>query len=94
MMNYLKSSGELTASALLNNGVALLGGVQVITNGTDDATVIVYDSLTATGSKLFERTILGADLSGFSIFNIPIKAWTGLYVSVAGTGASAIVYYA
>lgn len=94
MMNYLKSSGEITASTNLQNGVAMFGGVQVITNGTDDATIIVYDSLTAAGVKLYEGTVLGANLTKFDVFNHPVKASTGLYISVAGTGASVIVYYA
>ena len=94
MMNYLKSSGEITASENTNNGVALLGGVQILTDGTNPATVIIYDAITATGTKLYEAVVAGANNTQFDSFNVPIKASTGLYVSLSGTGATVIVYYA
>ena len=94
MMNYLKSSGEITASENTVSGVALLGGVQVLTDGTNAATVIIYDSLTAANKKLYEAVVAGANNTQFDSFNIPIKASAGLYVAVSGVGASVIMYYA
>ena len=85
------ASGEKTSSALLDTGPGLFCGVVINTDGSNDATIILYDSLTAANTKIHEQVILAADVTGGFVPWPPIAYTTGLYLSIAGTGASAIV---
>ena len=91
---YANSSGELVSSQIVNTGVGALVGVNVITNNTNDATCILYDSLGTSGTKLYEH-VCDVDKEWGKDFlpTVPIDYTTGLYLSISGTGASAIVYY-
>ena len=93
MSDTCRSSGEITASATLVDGRGLLSGVLVITNGTNDATIILYDNNAASGDKLFEAVVAGANNAVLFPFEKKVLAENGIYVSVAGTGASCIVYH-
>jgi len=86
------SSGELTADAQAVNGKGTLKAVQVITDGTNDATVILYDNTAASGKKVFEGTCPGGEDSRLFDFSYPPNFKTGLYLDITGTGASCIVY--
>jgi hypothetical protein len=91
---HVNSSDELTSSAVVKATEGALCGVMINTNGANNATVIVYNNpAAASGVKLFEQVVLAASITGGTYFPIPVKASLGLYCSVAGTGASAIVYY-
>jgi hypothetical protein len=91
---FLTSSGELTASAAVAAQKSILGGVLIMTDGTNDATIIIYDHATAaSGTKIWESVITGSDNYGGGIFPHPIRCANGIYVSISGTGASAIVFY-
>lgn len=85
-------SGEKTSSALIITGPGYLCGLNINTDDTNNATIICYDSLTAANTKLWEQVVLGADITGGFFGFPPIKFTTGLYLSIAGTGASANVY--
>jgi hypothetical protein len=89
-----KSSGALGPSAgacvLAKKGI--LAGALVSTNGTNDATLTVYDSLTAAGNQLLPTIVVpGANLLGGVI--IPIEAETGITYVLTGTGARVVIYY-
>jgi hypothetical protein len=91
-----KTSYEVTASAaIVAHGKVLLTSVLVITNGTDAATVILYDKPSATGidpaNKLWESTVAGASGYGGRNWTFPVRCSAGIYCSISGTGASAIV---
>ena len=92
MTNTARSSGEQTSSAILVTGRALLSGVLVITDGTNDATVILYDNTAASGTKVFEAVVAGANDAELFSFNKDVFCENGLYLSISGTGASCIVY--
>jgi len=90
-------SGEKTASALIYTVVpgttCVIRTIKVVTDGTNNAKVIVYDSLTATGKVIDETQVIGSNHWGG-------RAWidggiisTGIYVDVSGTGASYFVEY-
>lgn len=68
-------------------------GVKVITNGADDATVMLYDSASASGKKLDETTVVGADNYGGFVTPDVIECTIGIYASITGTGASCFIYY-
>ena len=55
------SLGEQTADGILHNGVTSLAAVQIITDGTNPATVILYDNTAASGTKVYEGGCPGAD---------------------------------
>ena len=87
------SSGLKTGSGIITTRPAKLTGVEIITNGVNDATVIVYNSQDATGAVLFKGTVPGVNNFGGVTYEIPVVAEKGLYLSLAGTGASAIVLF-
>ncbi len=92
-MEQAISTGLKDASAILKTGSCQLCGVLVVTNGTNAATVVLYDALSATGTELFSGIVAGT--TGFQgFFPVhPIKAKTGIYAAISGTGAKCIVYY-
>lgn len=87
------STGEKTSSELIVTGRCALASVLVITDGTNAATVIIYDSLTAENKKVAEFTVAGATGYGGRNWVFPVGMDTGLYLAISGTGASAIVEY-
>ena len=94
MRGPAKSSGLKTASAAIVSGPGLLRGLMVEADGTNAATVIVYDGLSAAGVEL-AKVIVDATLTFEQAF-IPeagVSADTGIYLSIAGTGCKAIVLY-
>ena len=88
------SSGEQTADAAIYADAAWLTGIWVITDGTNDAKVIVYDNASAaSGTVIGEITITGSGNFGGRDFPFPVKMYNGIYVDVTGTGASYIIEY-
>ena len=89
-----RSSDEQTADGIIANRTAILCGVMIISDGTNDPTVILYDNTAASGAKLFERSV-DVSVEGFgSYIELPcVKADNGIYLDITGTGASCIVYY-
>jgi len=90
-----KTSGEKTADAIIATGKAIITGVNLISNETNDPRVIIYDGVTAAGNKLFEAS-LDVSIEGFAryyTFEGGVKCNTGIYVDVNGTGASYIIHF-
>jgi hypothetical protein len=87
------ASGRKTASAAIVVGKAYLTAVSVETDGTNAATIIVYDNASAaSGTILFKIIVPGANSNANVVFTYPILANAGLYLSIAGTGAAANIY--
>lgn len=89
------SSDEITANEATYTGHGVLWGVQVISNNSQDPTIVVYDNTSAAAPKLFEL-VIDVSVEGFGRFCPFAKGVSfkkGLYTSVAGTGASCILYY-
>ena len=87
-----QSSGEKTVDFAALAGPGYLTAVEVITDGTNDAKVILYDHATAASGKvIFEATITGASHYGGRVFVPPVEVYNGVYADVSGTGASYIV---
>jgi hypothetical protein len=87
------SSGALTANTQVVTGKGLLNGVLVNTDGTNAATVVVYDGTDTNGIMLVKAVVAGSENIKDILFNKAVRADVGLYVTVNGTGASAIVYH-
>lgn len=92
MNSSIRSLGESTADGVIRSGRTRLAAVEIITDGSNNATVILYDNTAASGTKVFEGGAVGADLSKFIEFPRPVKCDNGLYLDISGTGASCIVY--
>jgi len=88
------SSGEQAADALIFDGSALITALQVVTDGTNDGKLIVYDNTSAAGTVINEFTVTGASHYGGRVFIPPIEAQTGIYCDISGTGATYFVEYA
>ena len=90
---YARSSGEKTATATIYNGKCVITAVEVITDGTNNATVIVYDALSTDGKVVLELTVNGGNHYGGRVFLPPVQMTTGIHAVISGTGASYIVEY-
>jgi hypothetical protein len=87
------SSGVLSASTLVFNGRQRINALTVFTDGTNDATVSLYDNTAASGKIAVKGLCVGANKVAHFIFENPVFMQDGLYAAVSGTGATFIVYY-
>ncbi len=92
--------GELTSFGLQSSDQAVkasagwLGGFLVFTDGTNDATLILYDDPdSADGTVLGKWIVAGGDNNGGVMYPFPVEATTGIYGDISGTGANWIAYY-
>ena len=96
-MAIVRSSYELTAAKQIRVGNGILTRLSVMTDGTNNVTIILYDAAAvgdiAVTNKLEEITVLGANHYGGYDWSHPVKYSAGLYCTVTGTGASYIVEY-
>jgi hypothetical protein len=93
--NFTYSSGVLATSTVVIKYPVLLTDLAVYTNGSSDAVVTLYDSSTAatSGTVIGKITVLGAALNGGLFIPVPVKVSKGIYMTITGTGASAIVFW-
>ena len=90
----LGSSGEKTEDTVIKASAGVLGGIIILTDGTNDATAKLYDHASAaSGTKLWEAKVPATDEYGGALFPFVIAFANGCYLDLTGTGASAIVYY-
>ena len=87
------SSGLLSADAQIYTGRGTLQGLTVLTDGTNAATVTLYDNTAASGTVIAKLVVAGADRQGFQSWNFHPRCLNGIYADVSGTGASYIVHY-
>jgi hypothetical protein len=91
------SSGEIlvgASPAIILAAPGWLTGVTVITGGTTDVLVIGYNNASAaSGTKLFEHKVVGANNYGGRNWTFPLKFTLGMTISIAGADGSAIVEY-
>ena len=89
-----KSSGEKTSDAAVVASGGFLTSVYVITDGSNNAKVIIYDNASAaSGTVLLEMTVIASDQYGGRSWVFPAEFYNGIYVDVTGTGASYIIEY-
>lgn len=86
-------SGQLSESSQVVAGNVYLTAMTVLTNGTNDATVILYDSTAASGKVLAKVWLPGGLYADRVTWTYPVRALNGIYASVSGTGASVLVEY-
>lgn len=88
-----RSSGLKTADAAIATGVNRVNAVTLLGDGTNAASLILYDNTAASGTVLAKVTQLATARLTHIIFENPVYAEKGIYADVTGTGAEYIVYY-
>lgn len=89
-----QATDKLLASAPVVAGRQMFRGVSINTDGTNAATVVIYDNATAASGKIIGTFACpGATLNRDVIFNEPVRVYNGIYASISGTGASCNVYF-
>jgi len=88
------ASGLQSSSVVWKPEPTLLSAILILTDGTNAATVTIYDSATEnTGAKVvWKNKEAGANNYGGALFNPPLKMDNGVYITISGTGASFIAY--
>lgn len=95
MSNPVNSSDVRSADAAIMLIPGKLRGIQVIADGTNAASVILYDSASAASGRVLARVDVDAGLV-YQDAHIPdegILCANGIYADVTGTGAQYIVWY-
>lgn len=87
------SSGVLNADTLIFTGRNRINALTVFTDGTNAATVDLYDNTSAANKIAVKGKCVGANLVNHIIFENPVYVENGIYADVTGTGATFIVYY-
>ena len=85
--------GYLTGSGSVYLGPCELTQIIVKTDGTDAATITVYDSPSASGEVVTGWTCSGASNACAQDWVTPRQIKNGIYVVISGTNASYIVEY-
>lgn len=88
---FAETTGEQTTSAARYTGKCVITSVHVITDGSNNATLIIKDSVADSGTVVFEMTVVAGDHYGFVNITFPIRCDTGIYGKISGTGASYII---
>lgn len=86
------TKGIQSASGLIFEGNGVFNGIEVITDGANNATATVYDNISGSGTELFYGVVTGASNFG-TLSPVAISCRTGLYVTISGTGAKYIIHY-
>lgn len=88
------STGKISSSSAVISGPGFLTDVIVRTDGSNAATVTLYDGTNTSGTEIFSTVVDGANYTGGWIFNFPLQFKTGIYVTISGTGAYCYIGYA
>lgn len=92
-IGYYDVSGRQSDTTFIKSGAGWYGGILIGTNGINDVTVTIYDSIVASGKILDEFTIAGGDNYGGSREPLPTRFVNGLTVVASGTGNFYTVRY-
>jgi len=86
-----QSSGEITATGLVYTGPVVVKQVHVCTDGTNDATAVLDDSVDGSGTDKLEVQCDAATEKTKHTPPLNIDFIDGVYVTLTGTGASVFV---
>lgn len=89
------SSGLVSASAVISAYPGRLRGLSVGADGTNAATVILYDNASAASGTVLAKVVVDATTTHDEV-HIPddgVVVNNGIYASISGTGAECVVYY-
>ena len=82
-----KSSGVKTADGVITSASCILTAVTILDDGTNSATLILYDHASAaSGNVVFKMKAGGGDNSTIRDIGTPINCALGLYADVTTSG--------
>lgn len=87
------STGVLNQDTLIWTGRNRVNAITILTDGTNAATVSLYDNTSAANKIAIQGKCLGANLVNHMIFENPVLFENGIYADVTGTGATFIVFF-
>lgn len=95
MANPATSSGLKTSDVAIMAMPGRLMGLQVIGDGTNAATAILYDNASAASGTVLAKVIVDAGLTyeELVIGEEGIVCNNGIYLDIGGTGAEAVIQY-
>lgn len=85
------SSDLLTTTTTVVSFGSYLNSIQVLTDGTNAATVTVFNNTAASGVVVAKIIVPGASSYNGISFHVPVRCDIGITVQVSGTGAAAII---
>ena len=85
----IKTTDRLTEDTLVYRGRAGLFGFLIETDGTNNATLTLYDGLSATGKIIRKMIVPGADRYGGIEFKRGREAETGIYATISAQVSAA-----
>lgn len=89
-----KSSGLLAAgTTVVVDRKSYLNSVTVVSDGTNAATVVVYDNSSAASGTALAKASTSTSGTVHLNFESHVRADNGLTVEVSGTGAGAVITY-
>lgn len=96
MKNGLTSSGLKSADAVIMAMPGRMFYVQLLGDGTNAASLVLYDNASAASGLVLAKLSLDAGLVQSEPFAVEagVVANNGIYADVSGTGAEYIVYFA
>lgn len=88
------SSGLKSSSVAISARPSRIMAIQVLADGTNAATLTVYDNASAASGTEVSKVIVDAGLT-YELFYIDggVQCNNGIYASVSGTGAAYIIFY-
>lgn len=93
-VSYGLASASLTAGDTIVSTVgANYHGAAIIAGTTARATIIVYDSISATTGNIVDMFVVEGNDSIWIDRTIPVVAKVGLVIAIAGVGAKGAVFY-
>jgi len=87
------NTGVQTSSSLTVTGRNRINAVSLFGNGTNTATLDIYDNTSAAGKIAIRVQVRTSDYQNHVIFTQPVLMENGIYNNLTGTGATYIVYY-
>lgn len=89
-----QSSGLLTADGAISATSCYLTSIMVGADGTNAATVILYDNASAASGTVVAKIIVDAGATAETMtFDSPVQCNNGLYLDIGGTGAEVVVHF-
>ncbi len=90
---HVISSGAITSTEQTFTGACMITALGVFTDGSNDATVTIYDGTANTDKKIWYTKVVAVKNYGGRVWVAPAGIDTGIYTEITGTGAWAIVEY-
>lgn len=94
VLHYWEYTTPKTTSCLAVRGRHVFGGILLLTDGINNITLNIYDSLTASGKRLIPPNLLIKGSRDYFPLSVELLAHNGSYVNITCSGTYSFqVYY-